>query len=402
MRKMKGKPMATKELVDYAIEFLRYRRTLIFSFVLFFLLGYLIAFLMPKYYRAEVVILPPQPELKTGFSEMALPLSGFIGLNFFDQETNRYLAILNSRTLREALIKKMNLMEVYDVKYLDEALEQLNENTEIEIDNEGTIRIKVLDRQPQRAAKLANLYVRYLDSLYTKIVVEKARFDRIYLARQLQKTKAELDSIENTMKRFQEIYGIISLPEQIEATLKAYADLLGQKIAQEIQLQVMSKSRQPTHPDIVALKSSIQAIQERLNTINQAERATESILLPLENLPALSKQYADLYREVETRNKVYAILLAEYERAKIEEAKTTPRVQILDPAVPPRKRAKPKRILTAAVVATSSTLILSLFLLLSVHLQFIREINPERHRKLTVLLDRLILPSGIFKKKRGS
>jgi uncharacterized protein involved in exopolysaccharide biosynthesis len=399
---MKGKPMATKELVDYAIEFLRYRRTLIFSFVLFFLLGYLIAFLMPKYYRAEVVILPPQPELKTGFSEMALPLSGFIGLNFFDQETNRYLAILNSRTLREALIKKMNLMEVYDVKYLDEALEQLNENTEIEIDNEGTIRIKVLDRQPQRAAKLANLYVRYLDSLYTKIVVEKARFDRIYLARQLQKTKAELDSIENTMKRFQEIYGIISLPEQIEATLKAYADLLGQKIAQEIQLQVMSKSRQPTHPDIVALKSSIQAIQERLNTINQAERATESILLPLENLPALSKQYADLYREVETRNKVYAILLAEYERAKIEEAKTTPRVQILDPAVPPRKRAKPKRILTAAVVATSSTLILSLFLLLSVHLQFIREINPERHRKLTVLLDRLILPSGIFKKKRGS
>ncbi len=51
----------------------------------------------------------------------------------------------------------------------------------------------------------------------------------------------------------------------------------------------------------------------------------------------LSKSDNTLTREVETQEKVYQILVEQYEMAKIEEARNMPTIQVLDPAVVPER-----------------------------------------------------------------
>jgi len=50
-----------------------------------------------------------------------------------------------------------------------------------------------------------------------------------------------------------------------------------------------------------------------------------------------------LMREVEVQNTLYTFLTQQYEEAKIQEARDTPTVQILDHAVLPKLKYKPVR-----------------------------------------------------------
>ena len=72
-------------------------------------------------------------------------------------------------------------------------------------------------------------------------------------------------------------------------------------------------------------------------------------------------QYFDLYREVEIQSKLMEIIYPMYEQAKLEEARETPTVLVLDHAVPPEKKARPLR---ALIVISSFVLGLTLCVLL--------------------------------------
>ena len=67
------------------------------------------------------------------------------------------------------------------------------------------------------------------------------------------------------------------------------------------------------------------------------------LFIPLNEAPDLGLNYIRHYREVSLQQKILEFLLPQYEQAKIQEAKDTPTVQVLDKAVTPVKRKKPKR-----------------------------------------------------------
>ena len=379
------------DILDYLTNIASYRKLILLNFFAFLLLTYIITLFLPKWYQARVTIMPPRSETPVGALSL---LQGFpivpSTIGFTDKETNYYLAILKSNTIKRDIVKKKDLQSVYGTKYLDEAIRELGKNTDIQLSNEGAISIYVLDKSPKRAAEIANLYAFYLDSIYTEMAIRKAHFTRVFLEEQLQKAKKDLERVENKLKRFQSTYGIIALPEQIKATINSYSELVARKIASEIELQIKKKSLSKTHPDIVMLKSTIDAIENKMKQIESSKRATDSILLPIENLPTLSKKYATLMRDSEIQNKLYGILYEQYEQARIQEAKDTPRVEILDRAVPPRKRAKPKRILTSLVSALSTTLILILFLTMMAHLQIVKATDEMRYKKISTFLHHLL------------
>jgi uncharacterized protein involved in exopolysaccharide biosynthesis len=53
-------------------------------------------------------------------------------------------------------------------------------------------------------------------------------------------------------------------------------------------------------------------------------------------------QYAKLLRSVKVQETLYTMLTSQYEQAKLEEARDTPTVQMLDKAKPPGKKSRPK------------------------------------------------------------
>ncbi len=372
-----------RTVLDYILALLEFRKRIIGTFFAFLIMTYGITLFLPKWYKAEVVILPPQQSMPFGISAMMdkLPIMPSLSLGQ-DQETQKYLAILHSKTLYQAIIKKFDLQKIYETEYLYETIQQLQENTEVIIDNENTIRISVVDQSPDRAAEMANAFAYFLDSLFTKFSTERARFHREFLEEQLNQTRNNLKNAELALQQFQKEHGTIALPEQIEASIKTIGDMLAEKYKLQIELDYKKQVFGKAQPEINELQKQISAIESTLKALETNDANGETVLLPFKELPDLALQYARLLREVEIQNKIFAVIYQEYLQAKIEESKDTPTVQVLDPASPPEKRYRPKRVLTAAVTAISTTVILVIALLIYIHLQFLRETDPIRYEKL--------------------
>ena len=65
----------------------------------------------------------------------------------------------------------------------------------------------------------------------------------------------------------------------------------------------------------------------------------------IRSLPLLGVKYADFYRRAKIEETVFELLTEQYELAKVQEAKETPSVKVLDPAKVPEKKSYPPRLL---------------------------------------------------------
>jgi hypothetical protein len=63
----------------------------------------------------------------------------------------------------------------------------------------------------------------------------------------------------------------------------------------------------------------------------------------IRSLPLLGVKYGDYYRRSKIQETVYELLTEQYELAKIQEAKETPSVKVLDGAKIPEKKSFPPR-----------------------------------------------------------
>ncbi len=129
-----------------------------------------ISFLLPKTYTAEMTILMPESELGTSALSTSL---GFLNPNLsLSQGINSptIKSILESDPALEMVVDRFNLVELYGVKYKDEAIKILRKRTQIGIFNlRGVIEIYVKDRDKKRAAEICNYYVKVLEELNKKL-----------------------------------------------------------------------------------------------------------------------------------------------------------------------------------------------------------------------------------------
>ncbi len=102
-------------------------------------------------------------------------------------------------------------------------------------------------------------------------------------------------------------------------------------------------------------------------------KTNDKVFIPYNQFPELSVQYIRLKRELETQQAIYALLTEQLELALLMEAKDTPSLQILDEAVPPIKRAWPKRSLIVIMTALSSFIVSALYILLKNYMQEARD-----------------------------
>ena len=128
--------------------------------------------------------------------------------------------------------------------------------------------------------------------------------------------------------------------------IEAAAILQGQITAQEVQLQVMGTYLSPDNPDVARVRSSIEELRKQLYIMESGKGGKG--MLPGDRLhpamitvPELALQFARLFRQVKVQETLFTLLTSQHEQAKIAEARDTPTVQVLDPAVPADKRSSP-------------------------------------------------------------
>ncbi|MFQ6615750.1 MAG: GNVR domain-containing protein [Fidelibacterota bacterium] len=325
-----------------------------------------ISLIMPKTFRATAVIMPSESEEPTGLFQalQGLPLSGLdIGRNTTD--TNRLLAILASRTVREKIVEEFDLMRVYDVETMEEALAALDSDLHFGLQEEGTIRIDMDaktqwfpgDRSDSNARKLCtgmvNSLVREVDLVNKKLNSTSARLQRTFVEDRLERNRRDLNRAEEKLRSFQERYGTISLPVQTEATIKMAAELNAMILTNEVTYEALEALRNPDSPELKRLELEIASAKEKLASIEDrlpADADGPKGPFPiLSEVPDLSMQLVRLERDLEVQNQLYAFLVEQYEQARIQEARDTPTIQVLDWAKEPEKKYRPQRTLMVII-----------------------------------------------------
>jgi len=92
----------------------------------------------------------------------------------------------------------------------------------------------------------------------------------------------------------------------------------------------------------------------------------------------LGAKYADYYRQAKIQETVYELLTQQNELAKVEEAKETPSVKVLDPAEIPEKKSFPPRL---SIICSGTLLAIALAVVAIIGTTRWREMDPDDQRK---------------------
>jgi uncharacterized protein involved in exopolysaccharide biosynthesis len=201
---------------------------------------------------------------------------------------------------------------------------------------------------PDLTARIANEYTAALQRFLNSNAVSLAKRNRIFLQAQLSENKTDLQRAEEELKTYQTKKKILAVNTQAEGLVRSLAELKAQVIAREVQLGAMREMATKDHPDIKRMEDELRELRlqlKRLESGSKDPKAVESAgsMIPLSEAPALGLGFARLKRDALIQEKVFELLIQQYELAKIEEAREEPAFQIIDPAVPPEKRIKPRR-----------------------------------------------------------
>src|SRR5262245_25221458 len=157
-------------------------------------LAILAALLLPSWYRATASLLPPSDEDSAFGLSSLLKGVGVPGIKVPTQSepADVFVAILKSRRINEDVVRRFDLRTRYKKKFLDDVLHELATHTRFSVNDAGIIVIEAEDRDPKRAAELANGYVDALDRFNREVRMTKGRRTREFVGERLQSTEKQL------------------------------------------------------------------------------------------------------------------------------------------------------------------------------------------------------------------
>jgi len=314
---------------------------------------------MTNIYTATAKILPPQQSQSTAASilgqlgGLAGAAGGALGIR---APNDLYIGMLKSRTVADNLIARFDLKKVYDQPNATQTRKILDGVSNIFSGKDAFIVIEVDDQEPARAAAIANGYIEELIKLTQTLAVTEASQRRLFYEKQVALASKELVSAELALKKAQEETGIIKLDDQGKAIVEAFVRLRAEIAAKEVELGAMRTFATPQNPVVVRVENELASMRQQLAAMEKKREGASQVdlLVPTGQVPTAGLEYVRRMREVKYRETLFELLGKQYEIAKIEEAKDTSIIQVLDAAVVPEMRSKPKRrqnVVFSAIVA---------------------------------------------------
>jgi uncharacterized protein involved in exopolysaccharide biosynthesis len=349
------------------------------------LISTLVAFLIPKSYTSTTQLMPPDQQSTSGMAMMAAMaaktgggLAGVAGdLLGLKSSGALFVGVLRSQTSQDRLIEQFDLRKAYGKRLVMDARLKLDENTSISEDKKsGIITISVTDHDPQRAAALANAYVDQLNTLVSELSTSSAHRERVFLEDRLKVAKRDLDDAANQLAQFSSKNNTLDIQQEGKAMLDAAGTIAGELIAAQSQLEGLRQIYTDSNSRVRALNGRVAELRRQLEKLGGTQSNEEKISqastltqkqasdppssqaadpstakagggLPfptIKSLPLLGAKYGDYYRRAKIQETIFELLTQQYELAKVQEAKETPSVKILDPARIPEKKSFPPRL----------------------------------------------------------
>lgn len=330
------------KFLDYLIILAKHKKLIILITLIAAITAATYSYIKPPQYISTVKILPPSKSI-SNIGSMLNQLPGFV-LNNFNRANSTITSrealteILYTRPVINKFIQKMQSIDRYKDKYDEDdevktILSGFKGIVWIMKSDKGSpvITFSAMDRDPEVAADKANLGVEALNERLQELAIIKEHQRGLFFDKELDQANENLIKSEQEMIKFQVKTGILEVGGKLNITIDKFA-------------------------------------------------------------PELLLEYKRILRQMKYDEKIFEIMLSQYESARIDEAKNPSILQVIEKAVPPDHyyRGTFKRIIKYSVVA----------FLLSVLIAFILEYvevnagNKETAKRVELLKKYLSFKQG--------
>lgn len=335
-------------LTDLLVIMLRQKKIMLGLPSIIALISIAVSFAMPNVYQANVKLLPPQ-QAQSSAAALLSQLGGVAGLATGIRTPNDlYIGMLKSRAIADKLIDRFDLKRIYKTESQEKARQILEVNTAIDTGKEGLISVTVEDRNQKLVANIANAYVDELIQMTKVLAITEAAQRRLFYEQQLQLSKDKLATAETTLKKALDTRGVISVDGNSRAIVETVGRLRAQISAKEIELNSMgafvtknNPTYQRAHEQLNSMRSEVSKLENGRPEIRIGDSKDESKEAGLENIKIL--------RDLKYHQMLYELLAKQYEAARLDEARDPAIIQVLDSAVIPERKVKPKRVVIGLI-----------------------------------------------------
>jgi uncharacterized protein involved in exopolysaccharide biosynthesis len=348
-------------LLGLLIVLAKHKRLLLVLPAIAFVLSIIGSLLATPIWTGKTKILLPQGQ-QSSLAMMLGQLGGLVsaatGGTSVRSSSELFVSMLKSRTIADNLVKQFDLAKLYGWPTLHDARIGLERKTTIVAGREGIITIEVEDIDPKRAAEIANAYVDELLKLTRGLAVTEASQRRVFFEQQLLEAKNNLAKAEIAANKGLETGGLVKVDDYGRTLVETMARLRAQIYAKEIQIGSMRTFATDESPDLRMALGELSSMKEQLAKLEGAAPKTagnqaSAIGQGIDNMPLL--------RDLKYYETLYEIMARQYEVARIDEARDSAVVQVMDKAIVPDYRTRPKRALTV-IVSTIGAFVLAVLI----------------------------------------
>jgi tyrosine-protein kinase Etk/Wzc len=247
------------------------------------------------------------------------------------------IAILQSRTVQDALINELYLEKVYRDHVIEDAREDLQKHTTVsENARNGIITIVVTDRNADRAMAMDRDYAAELNRIVIAMARKSAQGDRIYLQQQLVRTSAELKIAESKAGVFASTAMVADPEEKLRAAIRGEVRLEDAINSRQAELQSLRADYTDESPDVRIVKAQVSELKRDLNEFIgkqvpvASDRPLNVTTTPLREIPFVAARYDDFNRLVASKEGIALALNEKYQAALLREASDVPPIAVLD------------------------------------------------------------------------
>ena len=324
-----------------------------------------VSFIIAPTFTASVKFMPPQQQQSaaTAMLQSLGSLGGLAGAaSGIKNPSDQYIAFLKSRSVQDALIERFNLIERYKAKYKEDARKTLEGIVIATAGKDGLILVSVGDKDPQFAADLANAHVEELRKLLARLAVTEAQQRRVFFEKQLDMAKTNLVRSEQALKSS----GVnsSSLKANPVAAVAGMASLKAALTAQEIKVANMRGYLTETSPLFKQAQNELMVLRQQI-TKAETQDATKGADASMGGRGSTGPEtdYIARYRDFKYHETLFELMAKQYEIARVDESREGAVIQVVDPALPPERKSKPKKALVAIIttLATGFALLVWVF-----------------------------------------
>jgi tyrosine-protein kinase Etk/Wzc len=344
------------DLLDVLLAFAQ-RKWLILGWALAGVVIAIIAILRSTtLYKSQATIMPPEQQQSSAalLSQLgALTAFAGVGSNLgLKNPADLYIAILQTNLVADNMVNRFHLMDVYKIADLDAAAGRLKKRSKFLANKDGLIQVSVEDTDPKFAATLVSGYADELFQQNNRLAIGAAAQRRQFFQQQLAEEKDHLADAEIALKQTQQATGVLQVSGQAGNIIGQEASIHANITSHEVQLGALLASSTEQNPDVVRLREELKGLRQQLQLV---QKGSNGLMLSQREFTGAGLEYIRKERDLQYHQTLYDLLARQLEAARIDEAKASPTVQMVDPPQIPRGKSWPKPfifILAGLVIGT--------------------------------------------------